>query len=231
MGCLKRTLAVGLTLGLGLGLPGTVSAKNGKSDTPPTTPIYIEPSNPPSPSLGSLWTTQSGVSDLASDYKAHNINDLIVIRIVENTSADATGNLTGSRAFSASSNLTGLLGKLKSSNNLQNLLGATSSHSITGKADSSSSTTLNTLVAGRVVQVLPNGTLVVEATREIELNGQKCTATVRGLVRSGDIAADNSILSTQISDLQVALKGKGAVSDFTHQPNVVVRTLLRLLSF
>jgi len=39
------------------------------------------------------------------------------------------------------------------------------------------------------------------------------------------------VLSTQIGDLQVALKGKGVVSDFTRGPNPVVRTILRLLSF
>jgi flagellar L-ring protein precursor FlgH len=120
---------------------------------------------------------------------------------------------------------------LKAANNLQNLLNANSATTLSGKGDSSSSSSLNTLVAGRVVQVLPNGTLVVEASREIEMNNQKNMATVRGLVRPGDVAADNSVLSTQISDLQVAIKGKGAVSDFSRPPNPVVRLILRLLSF
>jgi flagellar L-ring protein FlgH len=54
---------------------------------------------------------------------------------------------------------------------------------------------------------------------------------VRGLVRPGDIGPGNTIASTSISDLQVEVKGKGAVADASRQPNIVVNTLLKLLSF
>jgi flagellar L-ring protein precursor FlgH len=214
-----------LVLSLPLGLMA------GKKDAPAPLPLYIEPTNAPPSTPGSLWVAQGAMADLASDYKAHNLNDLIIIRIVEQTTSDTTGNLQGQRKFQANSSVGSLFGQLKAANNLQNLLTANSGHQLQGQADSSSSNSLNTVLAGRVVQVLPNGTLVIEASHEIEMNGQKHMYAVRGFVRPGDIAADNSVLSTQIGDLQVALKGKGVVSDFTRGPNPVVRTILRLLSF
>jgi flagellar L-ring protein precursor FlgH len=215
-------------MGLGLSLPMQMWA--GKKDvTPP--PNYVEMSQMPGPTPGSLFVPQGGMADLASDYKAHNVNDLIMIRIVEATTADSQGGLTSKRQFANSAGITGLLGQLKTSNSLQNLFNATSANQLTGSADSTTTSTLNTVLAGRVVQVLANGTLVVEASREIEMNNQKHMATVRGLVRPGDIAFDNSVLSTQISDLSVAIKGKGVVSDAVNPPNPVVRMLLKILSF
>lgn len=231
MSCAQPSLlAAGAIAALALALPLGLVA--GKKEAPaPYPPPYVESTDSAPATPGSLWVAQGGMADLASDYKAHNLNDLIIIRIVESTSSDTTGNLKGQRSFQASSAVGGLFGQLKAANNLQNLLNANSGHQIQGQADSSSSNSLNTLLAGRVVQLLPNGTLVIEARREIEMNGQKHQATVRGLVRPGDIASDNSVLSTQVGDLQVALKGKGVVSDFTRGPNPVVRTILRLLSF
>ena len=57
------------------------------------------------------------------------------------------------------------------------------------------------------------------------------TSCLRGVVRPGDIASDNSILSSQMSNLELEIRGKGVVSDGTRQPNIVIRTLLRLLNF
>jgi flagellar L-ring protein precursor FlgH len=200
-----------------------------KQTSPP--PNYVEPSQMPTPSPGSLFVPQGSMSDLASDYKAHNVNDLIMIRIVEQTTADSQGNLTSKRQFQNTSGISALAGQLKSGNNLQNLFNATSNNQLQGQADSSTVSSLTTILAGRVVQVLPNGTLVVEVSREIEMNNQRNVATVRGLVRPGDIASDNSVLSTQVSDLQVTMRGKGVVNDAVNPPNIVVRTLLKILSF
>jgi flagellar L-ring protein precursor FlgH len=51
------------------------------------------------------------------------------------------------------------------------------------------------------------------------------------VVRPGDIALGNSIFSSQMSNLELTIRGKGVVSDSTRQPNIVIRTLLKLLNF
>ena len=232
MNCNKRVLVAAVVLLFGLGLPLQTWGGNGKKqDANSSPPLYVESSQAPVATPGSLFVPSGGMSDLASDYKAHNVNDLVIIRIVETTTADSAGTLNSKRQFQNTTGVTGLFGQLKAANSLQNLLNASSSNQLQGQADSSNTTTLNTLLAGRVEQVLPNGNLVVEATRQIEMNNQKHVATVRGLVRPGDIAADNSVLSTQVGNLQVSIKGKGVVSDATAPPNFLVRMLMKVVNF
>jgi flagellar L-ring protein precursor FlgH len=218
-----------LLMGILLPLPAFGGKKNTASDPPP--PTYVTAPTAYNYTPGSLWQPQGGMGDLAADYKARNVNDVIIIRIVEQTTSDTQGNLKSQRQFQTTTAITQLLGVPKTTGGLQNIFGGNSNTQLQGQADSSTSDTLNTILAGRVTQVLPNGTLVIEAARELEMNGQKHVATVSGLVRPGDIAADNSVLSTQIGDLHASVRGKGVITDATRAPNPVVRWLLRILSF
>ena len=120
---------------------------------------------------------------------------------------------------------------IATNNRLQNLLNANSSHSLDGKGQSSMSSNVTLNLAAQVMETLPNGVLVIQAARDITLGNDRQTVYVRGLIRTGDLAPDNSVASTAISDLQVEIKGKGAVADASRQPNIVVRTLLKLLTF
>jgi flagellar L-ring protein precursor FlgH len=178
-----------------------------------------------------LWPLEGGrFTDLATDYKARRLNDLVIIRIVEQTLAQASGDVTAQRAFTSSSAVTGLAGQVNiaSFNPLYNL-NSGSNLKGTGAADSQSLLQAN--LAGRVVAVLPNGYLVVECERQVSFNQQSQTIILRGVVRPGDIASDNSVPSTSLSDLELELKGKGVVSDSTRQPNLFTRLLMKLLNF
>ena len=87
------------------------------------------------------------------------------------------------------------------------------------------------MLTALVVAVLPNGLLVVEAKRQVLANQQHENVTLLGVVRPADIASNNSVFSYQLFDLQLEVMGKGVISDTVRQPNVVVRTLLKILSF
>jgi flagellar L-ring protein precursor FlgH len=63
------------------------------------------------------------------------------------------------------------------------------------------------------------------------MNNERQKVLVRGLVRPGDVAADNSVLSTAMSDLEIELKGKGVISDANRPPNFLVRWLMKLVNF
>ena len=182
-------------------------------------------------SLGSLWPLEgSQFTDLATDYKARNLNDIVVIRIVEQTLAQASGNVTGQRTFNSSSAITGILGQAStlSVNPLYNL---NSASNLKGTGTANSQSLVQSNLAGRVAAVLPNGYLVVEAEREVSFNQQAQTIILRGIVRPGDIASDNSVPSTSLSDLELELKGRGVVTDSTRQPNLFMRLLMRIANF
>jgi flagellar L-ring protein FlgH len=183
-------------------------------------------------SAGSLWPLNGGgsLTDLATDYKARRLNDVVIINIAEQTLAQASGDVTAQRAFSANSAVTGLAGQVNT-NVVNPLYALNSSHNLKGTGAANSQSLLQTSVAGRVVALLPNGNLVVEAERQVSFNQQKLTIILRGLVRPGDIGTDDSVLSTSVSDLELELKGKGVVTDATRQPNLFTRLLMRILNW
>jgi len=185
--------------------------------------------DPASP--GSLWVSAGPLAVISADYKARNPGDLVLIHLTDNFTAATNGENKQSRQFSNTSGVTGLFGNLSSSNRLQNLLNASSNNSLDGKGQSTMSSNVTLNLAAQVVETLPNGILVIQATRDITMGNDRQTVFIRGLVRPGDLAPDNSVQSTAISELEVEIKGKGAVADSTRQPNIVVRTLLKLLTF
>jgi len=181
--------------------------------------------------VGSLWVPAGPLAVMAADYKARNIGDTLVIHLVDNFTAATNGENKQSRQFSTNSSITGLLGTLGARNRLQNLFAGTSNTSLDGKGQSTLSSNVSVNLAAQVLEVLPNGMLVVQAARDITVGNDRQTILLRGIVRPGDIAPNNAIPSSALSDLEAEIKGKGAVAEVTRQPNVVVRWLLKLLTF
>ena len=73
--------------------------------------------------------------------------------------------------------------------------------------------------------------MVVEAERQLTMNNEKQTILVRGLVRPGDITPVGTVLSNQVGNLELELKGKGVLSDGVRPPNALIRGLLWLVGF
>jgi len=183
------------------------------------------------PVTGSLWTLQSPYSDMGSDYKARNINDLIVIQVVESTTAAEDGAVKTARTFSASSGISGLMGTPGPTSGLQNIFSPNSTRTLNGQGQTSSNSNLSTSLSGRVVDVLPNGFLVIEAVRQIYMNNQHQTVIIHGVVRPGDIGSNNAVPSTSVSNLELELQGRGVISDGVAPPNRIVRMILKLVGF
>ena len=184
----------------------------------------------PSGSPGSLWNDNGRLAFLTGDFKAGRVGDLITIVVVHDTTANNANTVSTARTLAASSGITALAGQLKTTG-VQQLFSPTSSQALTGKSQASTTSSLQTTLSGRVMAVLSSGLLVVEAERQLTMNNENQTVLVRGLVRRGDIGPDNTVASNAIGNLELELKGKGVLSDGTRPPNVVVRTLLRILGF
>lgn len=181
--------------------------------------------------LGSLWPLEgSQFTDLASDYKARRLNDLVTIAIVEQTLAQASGDSTAQRTFNTTSGITGIAGRVNTGG-VNPLFAANSANSLKGTGASDTKSLLQTTLSARVVAVLPSGNLVVEAERQVSFNQQTQTIVLRGVVRPGDINSSNIVPSTSLSDLELEVKGKGIVSDAVRQPNLFMRLLMKLVNF
>jgi flagellar L-ring protein precursor FlgH len=187
------------------------------SDTSATTP-------------GSLWTDSGRLANMVADYKASRVGDLVTISVAQNLSASNAGNVATNRTVSASSGITALPGQLKTTG-LANLFSPSSAAALSGKSQATSQTSLSTTLTGRVVAILPTGTLVVEAERQITMNNEHETVILRGLVRPGDLDATNTVVSNNVGNLEVEVKGKGVVSEGTRPINPVVKWILRVVGF
>lgn len=183
------------------------------------------------PTTGSLWNPNGALADIGADTKAHNLGDMITIQLVEVTTASQQGAVQTQRTLSASSNISALFGVPGARSAMQNIFSPNSSQNLNGKGQATLQTSFSTTLTGNVVELLPNGYLVIQAARDINVSNQKQTMTLRGIVRRADVSPTNVVLSSAISQMEVSLQGKGVISEGTRPPNVVVRFLLRVLGF
>jgi flagellar L-ring protein FlgH len=224
-----------LALALLLPAGSAVAAKKSKPEAQPD-PLapYLKrlsaaPPAQTAPASGSLFTNTGLLANPYGDYKALAVGDTLTIQVLESTTIAQSGNVATQRDFSHTSGITGIGGQAPAF--LNPLLAANSSTKLTGAGATGSQSSLNTTLTGLVVAVLPNGLLVVEARRQVVANQQHENLTLLGVVRPADIGPNNTVFSYQLFDLQLEVKGKGIITDSVRQPNIVVRTLMRLLSF
>jgi flagellar L-ring protein precursor FlgH len=180
---------------------------------------------------GSIWTDSGRLTRMSTDVRAMRPHDLISVVVSESLAASTDGTVKNSRASNASSSISGLIGTLHAGNALQNLINQTSSSGLNAQGTSATNSSLSTTFGGQVVEVLSNGTLVIEAARQVEFSQQTQTIILRGLVRPEDISQQNQVLSTAISSLELEVRGKGIINDYTHRQNVLVRLLQKVLIF
>ena len=183
------------------------------------------------PTTGSLWNPNGLMSDLSTDDKARYVGDLIRIQLAESTSGALQGSVQTQRTFAASSGIAAFFGLPAASSPVGSMFSPSSSQVLNGKGQTALATSLATTLAANVIEVLPNGLLVIEAKREVELTNQRQTMVLHGIVRSADISPGNLVLSTAITQLEVSLKGKGVITEGTHPPNSVLRIFLRIVGF
>lgn len=179
---------------------------------------------------GSLWTFDSQLTDLSTDYKARRVNDTVVILVSVQTTAAQSGDVNSSRAFQTSSAITGLAGALKTTG-MNPLFNANSATTLKGAGATDSSTAFTTSMTAQVIAVLPSGNLVVEAQRKIFLNNQHEDVIVRGVLRPNDIGPSNTVPSAALSNLEIEMKGKGIISDSTRPMNPITKAILWLVGF
>jgi flagellar L-ring protein FlgH len=180
---------------------------------------------------GSIWTDNGRLTRLSSDVRAFRVHDPISIVVSESLAASTDGTVQNSRATSASSQISALFGKLSGGNALNNLLNQSSSSGLNAQGQSVTNSSLSTTLGGEVVDVLPNGMMVVQSVRQVSFNQQTQLIRLRGLIRPDDINSQNQVLSTAMTDLELEVVGKGIINDYTYRQNPVVRFLEKLLIF
>jgi flagellar L-ring protein precursor FlgH len=155
---------------------------------------------------------------LVSNIKARSVGDLITIIITERATANA-GSKTkaNNKSETRGGPALGWLDFIKPWD-------MTVENKYLGDGDTQRSGSLRAEISARIVEILENGDFRLEGTRMVNINGEKQLIEITGFCRARDIGADNTILSTYISEAQIAYNGSGMIND-TAQPGVVTRVL------
>lgn len=168
-------------------------------------------------SNGSIW--QSTSASLTDDLKARRRGDIITIVISETASASKEAKTGTSRDSSVSAGIPNLFGQEATGfvkNNfldLANLIKANANTSFKGSGSTSRQENLKATITARVVDVQANGNLMIEGRRNIKVNEEDQIIVLEGIVRSRDIAPDNTVNSIYVADARISYSGRGIVSD------------------
>ena len=68
-------------------------------------------------------------------------------------------------------------------------------------------------ITARVIDVLPNGNLLIEGSRDIMVTNDRKTIIISGIIRKSDISDTNTIESSQVADAKVYYEGSGPLTD------------------
>lgn len=170
----------------------------------------------------SLWADVGSHGTVFLDYKARQIGDLITVRIEEKANANNSNSTDTQRSTSYNMEVENMFG-LPNNMGIDNFLGSgrpfdptlalTAGSSFAGSGTKGRSDRVNATIAARVVEVLPSGNMIIEGQREIVVDDEKQTITIRGIVRQKDVDAANTVSSTAIADAQIRYYGDGVISD------------------
>jgi flagellar L-ring protein precursor FlgH len=165
----------------------------------------------------SLW--QEGASQaMFADKKARGVGDILTIIIQENNGATRQNNTTTSKKASVNAGIASVLyapsvsGLLTKKGTLP-AVNYNSDSEFNGGGQINNIETITAQMAVRVIDVLPNGNMVVEGRLHTAFSGEKQDAIVRGVVRYDDIAANNTLYSYNIADATIQFISKGTITD------------------
>ena len=175
-------------------------------------------------SINSLW--QKGARAFFKDQRAFRVGDVLTVKIDYTDTAKIDDKLEGKRALKSSSSITNLMGYEKylpkifpdtvDKNNLTNI-GETNTE-ITSKGTKERKDTLKLELAATIIQLLPNGNMVIQGRQDVRIAGELKTVELKGIIRREDILSDNSITYDKVAEARISSVKKGEISDLTSTP-------------
>lgn len=165
----------------------------------------------------SLWKEDSSRA-IVADKRATAVGDILTILVQENNSATKDNNTQTSKKTGLDASISSFFfspgaSKLGTHNGKLPAVKADSKQEFAGGGKISNSERITARIAVRVIDVLPNGNLVIEGVRQTAFAGETQDAILRGVVRKEDITSSNTVFSYQIADATIKYVSKGAVTD------------------
>jgi flagellar L-ring protein precursor FlgH len=177
-------------------------------------PMSVRPAMPavvpPQANRGAIYQP-ANYRPLFEDYRARNVGDVITININEKVSASKTATSTANRAgamdFVVPDFQIGGKG-IKGGN-----ISATSKNDFEGKGDSAANNVFTGAITVTVIEVLPNGNLLVAGEKQIGINQGSEFVRLSGIVDPRFVLPGNVVSSTQVADARLEYRGAGYIDE------------------
>jgi flagellar L-ring protein precursor FlgH len=170
----------------------------------------------------SIWSKRDqNKKDLYADDKARHIGDVLTITISEESTIDNKATRTLSKETTRNQNFDGQVGIEHIIPELPEInlgAGTTYSNTLDGKADYKDEREFTDSISVIIIDIMPNGNLVISGTRDRNIADDIQTIEVSGIVRPSDIAFDNTIKSEQVANFSIITRNKGIGAQYT-KPN------------
>jgi flagellar L-ring protein precursor FlgH len=154
-------------------------------------------------SATSLW---SGKPSMFVDQKAKNVGDLVTLIIVETAQASQsakTSSVADSQvAVGPGGGIISFIPEISLGGGDEYAAGGT----VVRKGN------LTARMTTKVIEILPNGNIVIEGVQTIKINDEDQIIKVKGTIRPKDIASDNTVLSTFLADAEISYIGAGPIN-------------------
>ncbi len=175
-------------------------------------PLSIAPSAPAARtaanSNGSLFQSAS-YRPAFEDRRARLVGDTVTIQILENVTASQKSTSTANRTTSMEAGITAL--PFQTAEGLSKLsIGTASANDFSGKGGTESANTFSGSITATVIDVLPNGHLVVSGEKQIGVNQNVDVLRFSGTVDPRVVQPGSIVNSTQVANARIESRGRGA---------------------
>jgi flagellar L-ring protein precursor FlgH len=153
-----------------------------------------------------------GYRPLFEDRRPRNVGDIMVIQINEKTAASKKSDSSAERNGNASFGVTALAG-LPGKSFLNSTLEANSANKFDGKGEASSNNDFTGTITVTVVDVLPNGNMMVSGEKQIGINQGSEFIRFSGVVNPSTITNGNTVSSAQVADARIEYRANGYIDE------------------
>ncbi|HSD36469.1 MAG TPA: flagellar basal body L-ring protein FlgH [Rhodocyclaceae bacterium] len=183
--------------------------------TPPTAvhqPMTARPE--PAPQVQSANGSIYGAATrpIFEDRRARLVGDTLTVNIVEKTQASKNANTSATRAADTSvgiSSMVGVPGKFLAPMSV----GAKDDTSFAGKGASAANNTFTGTMTVTVIEVYPNGNLLVSGEKQVAINQGQEFIRFSGVVNPNYVTSSNTVQSVQVADARVEYRGSGYIDE------------------
>lgn len=176
-------------------------------------PTFARPAAPPAAAVGNGSIFQGGqYRPMFEDHRARMVGDIVTVQIVEKVSASAKSTSSIEKNGSLSGSVTAFPFLPASALNKLSAGGA-SANKYDGKGGTENSNDFSGTISATVIEVLPNGHLIVAGEKQIGVNDNVDVLRFSGQVDPRSIQPGNTVASAQIANVRVQQKGRGGQAD------------------